>query len=31
MFIEDEGVFYLVGDEGIEEELAEIRRGRCII
>lgn len=31
MFIEDEGVFYLIGDEGIEEELAEIRRGRCII
>lgn len=29
MYIKDEGVFYLTGDEGIEEELAEIRGSRC--
>lgn len=29
MYIEHEGVFYLIGDEGIEEELAEIRGSRC--
>lgn len=29
MLIKDSGVFDLVGDKGIEDEVAAIRKGRC--